>query len=378
MAIAVALIFIVVAAVLFHFVSPWWQTPLASNWQQMDDALDITLVITGFVFVAINLFLAYAVFRFRHREGSRATHEQGNQKLEWWLIGLTAVGVVAMLAPGLVVYAHLIVPPKEALVFEVLGQQWQWRYRLPGKDGKLGVTDIRFVSADNPFGLNPEDPNGQDDILIDSQEMHIPINKPVKVLLRSKDVLHDFFVPQFRMRMNMVPGMVTYFWFTPTKTGRFEAMCAQLCGVGHPNMRGYVVVEEEAAYQAWANAQPTFARASSVSSDGGKKPADDLATQGRLLAQARGCVACHSLDGSTGVGPTWKGLYGKTETLENGTTVVADDAYLKESILDPAAKIVRGYAPIMPQQGFSEQELAALIAFIKAGTDRGGANSAQK
>ena len=374
MALAVALIFIVVATVLFHFMSPWWLTSLASNWQQMDDALTITLVITAAVFIAINLFIAYAVFRFRHREGSRASHKHGNKKLEWWLIGVTTVGIVAMLAPGLAVYARLIDPPKDALVFEVLGQQWQWRYRLPGKDGKLGVTDIRFVSADNPFGLNPADPNGQDDILIDSQEIHVPLNKPVKALLRSKDVLHDFFVPQFRTRMNMVPGLVTYFWFTPTKLGRYEVMCAQLCGLGHSNMRGYVLVEPEAAYQAWANAQPTFAHAAASSG----KPADPLSMQGRLLAQARGCVACHSMDGSAGVGPTWKGLYGKTETLQDGTTVVVDDAYLKESILNPNAKIVRGYQAIMPPQGFNEQELAALIAYIKGGADSGGIKSAQK
>lgn len=380
MALAVGLIFIVVATVLFHAMSPWWLTPLASNWQKMDDALSLTLVITAFVFIVINLFIAYVVLRFRHREGSRASHKHGNKKLEWWLIGVTSVGIIAMLAPGLAVYASLINPPQDALVFEVLGQQWQWRYRLPGKDGKLGTTDIRFVNADNPFGLNPADPNGQDDVLVDNQEIHVPLNKPVKALLRSKDVLHDFFVPQFRTRMNMVPGLVTYFWFTPTKAGRFEVMCAQLCGVGHSNMRGYVLVEPEAAYLAWVNAQPTFAHRE-VAVAGGGKPADDLATQGRLLAQSRGCVACHSVDGSTGVGPTWKGLYGKTETLQDGTTVVVNDAYLKESILNPGAKIVRGFQPIMPPQNFNDQDLSALIAYIKGvkgGADSGGAKSAQK
>jgi cytochrome c oxidase subunit II len=369
MALALALVFIVIGALVFHFVSPWWLTPLASNWQQMDDALLITLIICALAFAAVNLFIAYAVIRFRHRDGRRASHEHGNRRLEWALIGLTTVGIVAMLAPGLSVYAKLISPPNDALVFEVLGQQWQWHYRLPGKDGKLGVTDMRFVSADNPFGMNPADPNGQDDVLVKGQEMHIPLQHPVKVLLRSKDVLHDFYVPQFRTRMNMVPGMVTSFWFTPTRTGKFEVMCAQLCGVGHYNMRSDVVVDELPVYQAWLKDQPTFASiqlAAQGVGQAGTAPGSDLARQGQLLAQARGCVACHSVDGSAGVGPTWRGLYGKTETLADAKTVLADDAYLKESIVDPKARIVHGFAPIMPQQTFSEQELAGLVGYIKS------------
>jgi cytochrome c oxidase subunit 2 len=379
MALALALILIVIGALAFHFVSPWWLTPLASNWQQMDDALLITLVICGIAFVATNLFIAYAVIRFRHRDGIRASSEHSNKKLEWWLIGLTTVGIVAMLAPGLSVYAKLISPPAHALVFEVLGQQWQWYYRLPGKDGKLGVTDMRFVNNDNPFGMNPADPNGQDDVLVNGQEMHIPLNRPVKVMLRSKDVLHDFYVPQFRTRMNMVPGMVTSFWFTPTQTGKFEVMCAQLCGVGHFNMRSVVMVDEDARYQAWLKDQPTFASlqlAAQGVGRGGTVPGSDLARQGQLLAQGRGCVACHSIDGSAGVGPTWRGLYGKTETLTDGKTVVADDTYLKESIVNPNVKVVHGFAPIMPQQPFSEQELTGLIAYIKSVKTAAGARAA--
>ena len=377
MALALALILITVGAVVFHFVSPWWLTPLASNWQQMDDALQITLVITAVAFVLINLFMAYAVIRFRHRDGVRASSEHGNRKLEWWLIGATSVGIVAMLAPGLSVYAKLIDAPHDAMLFEVMGQQWQWHYRLPGKDGKLGTTDVRFISASNPFGMNPDDPDGQDDLLVDGQEIHLPLGKPAKALLRAADVLHDFYVPQFRTRMNMVPGLVTTFWLTPTKTGKFEVMCAQLCGVGHSNMRSYVVVEDEASYKAWLAHQVTFASrlaggaaaaggTSDTSAAAGAAAHDaDPARQGRLLAQARGCVGCHSVDGSAGAGPSWKGLYGKTEALEGGATVQVDDAYLRESITDPKAKVVRGFAPIMPQQPFSDAELAAMVGYIR-------------
>lgn len=360
---------IVAGSVAFHLASPWWQTPVASNWQQMDDALMLTLLITAGAFILINLFLAYVVLRFRHRDGVRAASEHGNKALEAWLIGLTTIGIVALLAPGLSVYAKLIHPPADAMVFEVLGQQWAWHYRLPGKDGKLGVTDVRYMNAANPFGINPDDPDGQDDVLVDGQEIHIPLNRPVKVMLRSQDVLHDFFVPQFRTRMNMVPGMVTSFWFTPTKSGKFEVMCAQLCGIGHYNMRSYVVVESADAYAKWLAAQAVFGARAAGPAAGAAAAAGgavDPGHQGRLLAQSRGCVACHSADGSAGVGPSWKGLYGRLETMADGATVKADDAYLRQSITDPKARVVRGFAPVMPQQQFSEADLDALLAYIKS------------
>jgi len=364
MALAVALILISIGAVAFHFVSPWWLTPLASNWQHMDDALHITLVITAVAFVLVHLFMAYALIRFRHREGVRASSKHGNRKLEWWLIDATAVGIIAMLAPGLTVYAKLIDAPKDAMLFEVMGQQWQWHYRLPGKDGKLGTTDARFISPTNPFGMNADDPDGQDDLLVDGQEMHLPLGKPTKALLRAADVLHDFYVPQFRTRMNMVPGLVTTFWLTPTKAGKFEVMCAQLCGVGHSNMRSYVVVEDESHYQAWLARQVTFG--ARLTGSAAAVPHDtDLARQGRLLAQARGCLSCHSVDGSAGAGPSWKGLFGKSETLQDGSIAVADEAYLRESITAPSSKVVRGFAPIMPLQAFSDAELAAMVGYIE-------------
>ncbi|WP_256079711.1 cytochrome c oxidase subunit II [Massilia sp. YIM B04103] len=361
MALALALVLIVVAALVFHYVSPWWLTPIASNWQAMDDALMLTLVFTGVAFVVIHLFVAYAVVRFRHREGQRASAEHGNKKLEWWLIGGTTLGIIALLAPGLSVYAKLIDPPKDALVFEVMGQQWNWHYRLPGKDGKLGRTEVRFMTAANPFGINPEDPNGQDDLLVDGREIHLPLNKPVKALLRAQDVLHDFYVPQFRTRMNMVPGIVTTFWFTPTQVGKFEVLCAQLCGMGHSNMRSQVVVEDEAAWQTWLTKQPTFGGGTPAGVGGPAEPGK----MGRLLAQSKGCVACHSVDGTQSVGPGWKGLFGKTEALEGGKTVAVDEAYLKEAIATPQASLVKGFPPVMPPSQLSDAELAALIDYIK-------------
>jgi cytochrome c oxidase subunit 2 len=368
MTMAVALLLIVLGSVLFHVFNPWWTTPLASNWQPMDDTLSITLLITGIFFIAINVFVAYMLVRFRHREGRRAAHEPENRKLERWLIGGTTVGIMALLAPGLVVYANYVREPRDALVLEVLGQQWQWRFRFPGEDGKLGATDARFVSATNPFGIDPADRAGQDDLLIAGNEVHLPLGKPVLVLMRSNDVLHDFFVPNFRARMNMVPGQVSRFWFTPAVAGRYEALCAQLCGVGHPNMRGYVVVEDPAAYQAWHAALPTFAKSQAKAPEppAGAAGGDARVQQGRALADSKGCVACHTVDGSARVGPTWKGLHGKTETMADGSTALVDEAYLRSFIRDPQARQVKGFPPVMPKIELSDEELAALVAYIQS------------
>ena len=259
---AIILILVAVGSVLFHLLSPWWWTPIASNWRYIDDTIIITFWITGGVFCAVVLFMAYCVLRFRHQPGRQAAYQPESKRLEWWLSVGTGVGVAAMLAPGLVVWHQFITVPDGASEIEVLGQQWQWGYRLAGKDGRLGTSDISNVSPDNPLGLNPNDPYGQDDVVIVGDDLHLQIGKPVKVLLRSTDVVHNFYVPEFRAKMDFVPGSVTYFWFTPTRTGTFEVLCAELCGVGHAQMRGKVIVEEEPDYQAWLQQQKTFAELS--------------------------------------------------------------------------------------------------------------------
>jgi cytochrome c oxidase subunit 2 len=257
---AIIFALVTVFSVLFHFFTPWWLTPIASNWQYIDSTINITFWITGVVFTAVVLFMAYCVFRFRHQPGRRAAYEPENKKLESWLTIGTALGVVAMLTPGLVVWNQFITVPQGASEVEVVGQQWQWSYRLPGKDNRLGTSDARYISGDNPLGVNPDDPFGKDDVVIQGGDLHLPLGKPVKVLLRSIDVLHDFFVPQFRAKMDMIPGTVTYYWFTPTKTGTLEILCFEYCGTGHPYMRGTVVVEPESSYQAWLSVQKTFAQ----------------------------------------------------------------------------------------------------------------------
>ena len=213
---------------------------------------------------------AYCLWRFRYKPENRAEYDPENTKLEWLLTGGTTVGVAALLIPGLFVWSQYVTVPDEAVDVEVVGQQWMWSFRMPGADGVMGTSSTSLVdSSENPFGLDPNDPNGQDDILIDAgEDLHLPLGKPVRILLRSLDVLHDFYVPQFRAKMDMVPGMVTYFWFTPTRTGTFDILCAELCGLGHHDMRGLVVVEEDAAYQKWLAEQQSFAQTIAKATNG--------------------------------------------------------------------------------------------------------------
>ena len=260
MAVALILVVVAIGSVLFHLLSPWWFTPIASNWGYIDVTVGITFLIAGVVFSGVVLFMSYCVFRYRHVDGRAAAFEPERTRLEFWLGILTAGGVAAMLAPGLLVWYQFVTVPDGAPEFEVVGQQWQWSYRLPGAHGHLGRSGPQFISGDNPLGLDPNDPAARDNIVVIGDDLHLPVGRPAKMVLRSIDVVHDFWVPEFRAKMDLMPGMETHFWFIPTRTGTFEILCAGYCGIGHPQMRGSVVVEPEADYQAWLKKEKTFAQ----------------------------------------------------------------------------------------------------------------------
>ncbi|MBT8061764.1 MAG: c-type cytochrome [Xanthomonadales bacterium] len=287
MGFAIVLILLVIATVIFHFASPWYFTEIASNWGMIDTTVNITFWVTGAVFIAVNLFLAWVILKFNHHKGQAAHYEPENKKLEIWLTAITTLGVAAMLAPGLFVWAKFVEVPEGADEVEVVGQQWHWSYRYPGADGVLGKTDMALISVDNPFGVDPEDPNGADDRLVYDPELHLPMDRPVKLLLRSKDVLHDFAVAEFRVKMDLVPGMVTYMWLTPTREGTFDVLCEELCGIGHFAMRGRVVVESQESFETWLDQQPTFAQRQAMATG------DPAVGQ----AQYAVCGACHGASG---------------------------------------------------------------------------------
>ena len=257
-AVSVVLALVIIGSIAFHFWTPWWWTEVASNWGNIDDTIILTFWVTGSVFCAVCLFMSYCVWRFRYREDRKSDYKPENSKLEWTLTILTTLGVCALLAPGLIVWNKYVTVPEGAADIEVMAQQWYWNYRLPGEDGILGLTDLRNINEDNPFGMNLDDPNGLDDVLIEGDDLHILMDQPVKMNLRSIDVLHDFYVPQFRAKMDMVPGVVTYYWFTPIRTGDFEILCMEYCGTGHYSMRGRVLVDEQKDYEEWLSEQMTF------------------------------------------------------------------------------------------------------------------------
>lgn len=360
MTFAVILVAIVIISVLFHFLSPWQATPLASNWGSIDTIITITLVITAIFFIAIVFFMAYCVYKYQAGPERRSEYKPENKKLEWWLIGITTVAICGLLAPGLVVYDDFVHVPPNAVEFEAVGEQWRWSYRLPGADQKFGRSSVSRMDEINTFGLDPDDAYGQDDILVAGNQMHLLVNQPTKVLLRSKDVLHDFYVPQFRAKMDLIPGQITYFWFTPTVPGTFEILCAEYCGIGHYNMRGEIVVDTASDYQQWLSKQITFAQVLT----GGT--VEGLIEQGQRLASSRGCLACHSINGGASLGPGWLDLFGSKESLVDGSEVLVDADYLIESIIDPAAKIVAGYPPVMVAYQFSDEQLQSLVAYIES------------
>ena len=289
-ALAVVIALLVIGSLIFHFFSiqyGWYFTPLASNWGTVDLTVDITFWVCGVVFVLVNLFTAYCVWKFRARPGNKAHYEPESAKLEIALTVFTSVGVALMLTPGLFVWADFVRVPEDAADVEVLGKQWNWSFRLPGQDNTLGKSDVRHMSVDNPLGVDPTDPAGQDDIIIAGPILHLPKDQPTRTLLRSVDVLHNFTVTQFRVKMDLVPGMLTYQWFIPTVAGTYEILCEELCGTGHFAMRGKVVVDERAAYDAWLANQPTFAQTQA-------RPVGD-ATAGQITYAT--CSACHGPQG---------------------------------------------------------------------------------
>jgi len=323
MALAVVVVLLVVGSVIFHFTQlyggPWYFTDIAADWGTIDLTINITFWVTGFVFVVVNLFMAWCVYKYRQKDGHKAVYEPENHKLEVGLTAFTTVGVIAMLAPGLFVWAQFVTVPEEAIEYEVLGQQWQWQFRYPGADGQLGFADVSHVSESNPFGVNPEDPAGQDDVVVNDPNMHLAVNQPVHALLRSNDVLHNYTVPQFRVKMDLVPGLVSYLWFDPTKEGTYDILCEELCGIGHFIMRGSVKVEPQAEFDAWISSQPTFAETQAMA-------APNIAAGQAAYAI---CATCH-------------GAQGEGNSALNGPKLAGQDAWYLERQLKHFKEGVRG------------------------------------
>jgi len=239
----------------------WWFPPLASAQGRSIDALFLaTFVIIAAAFVLVQGLLAWFVWRYRDR-GQRASYWHDHRALEliYTIIPAVVMTGLTLAAAGLWSRVHSA-PPAGAMIVEVRAEQFGWKARYPGPDGRFGRVDPgQYHPRRNPLALDRADPAGRDDLVVDasSRELHLVVNRPVEIRLSAKDVVHSFFVPAFRLKQDAVPGITTSIWFTPTRTGRFEIACAELCGVGHYAMRGRIVVETPEEYADWLAEQST-------------------------------------------------------------------------------------------------------------------------
>src|SRR5713226_6605474 len=285
------------------------------------DALFVFLVILS-AMVSVAIFTAIVVFavRYRRRRGVLAEQIEGSTALEitWSIIPLGIFMVIFLW--GAVIYFHERTPPHGASEVYVVAKQWMWKL---------------------------EHAEGQREI----NELHVPVGRDVKLIMTSQDVIHSFFVPAFRIKQDVLPGRYTTTWFRATKPGTYHLFCAEYCGTQHSGMIGSIVVLAPAQYETWMSGGST----------------GPLSATGEKVFAELGCATCHRSD-AQGRGPNLQGLFGKPVRLQDGRTVVADENYIRESILDPGAKIVNGYKPVMPTfQGLlSEEQLNALVAYLKS------------
>lgn len=294
----------------------------------IDHLFGLHVKVISFLFALIVVFLLYSVVVFRRKPGETGDgdHFEGHTGLEivWTIVPLAIVLYFSYIGAQALAETRRIDP--QAMEVKVTGFQWGWRFEYP----QSGIT---------------------------STTLNLPVNRQVLLKLTSTDVIHSFWVPEFRVKQDALPGdtMVKELRITPSQLGEFTLRCAELCGAAHAYMESKVVVMEQAGFDAWVADQ--------------SKLSNDPVERGIKWAKQFGCIGCHTTDGTSPVGPSWKGLAGKQETLADGGSVTVDDAYLHESIVSPNAKIAKGFnANIMPPnfgQTMTDAQIADVIAYIK-------------
>ena len=284
--------------------------------------------ITGlniFFFVLIAGLIGLFVLNYRRKGPNDVTpHITHNFTLEVIWSTLPLVILIGVFFWGFRGFVNANVAPGEAIEIQVRAKKWIWEFEYP--DG------MRTLNS-----------------------FHVPLNKPVRLVMQSEDVLHSFFVPNFRVKHDVLPGRYTEVWFQATKPGKHQVFCTEYCGKGHSDMLAQVVVDDDAAYQKWLIEGDEELK---------KMPLPEL---GKLVHETRGCATCHSLDGTRGQGPSWKGMFGQTHTMTDGAKFTVDDNYIRTSILEPQKMIVQGYDGIMPTyQGLLRpREIDGVVAYIK-------------
>jgi len=299
---------------------PFWPTRASTTANNVDALFIFLLVVSGLMVALIFTMVIYFAVRYRRRAGRQAEQIAGSHALEitWSVIPFCVFMV--FFGWGALIYFKERTPPQNAAEVYIVAKQWMWK---------------------------AEHMEGQREI----NELHVPVGRDVKVIMTSQDVIHSFFVPAFRIKQDVLPGRYTVAWFHATKPGTYHLFCAEYCGTMHSGMIGWVTVMEPKDYEAWMGG-------------GGNQP---LAVTGEKLFSELGCVTCHRSD-TQGRGPNLVGVYGKPVMLEDDRTVIADENYIRESIVDPGAKIVKGFKPVMPtfQGQISDEQLNALVAYVKS------------
>jgi cytochrome c oxidase subunit 2 len=308
---------------------PLWPDRASTTAASVDALYIFLLIVTALMTALIFTAVVYFAARYRRRTGVLAEQIEGSTPLEltWSIIPLFVF--LAIFGWGAVVYFKGRTPPRDSTEVYVVAKQWMWKL---------------------------EHAEGQREI----NELHVPVGRDVKLIMTSQDVIHSFYIPAFRMKQDVLPGRYTVAWFRATKPGIYHLFCAEYCGTTHSGMIGSIVVMEPAQYEAWMSGGTT----------------GPLSATGEKVFGELGCVTCHRSD-TQGRGPNLQGVFDKPVLLQDGRTVTADENYVRESILDPGAKIVNGFKPVMPTfQGLvSEEQLNALVAYVKSLSQAGAGGS---
>jgi cytochrome c oxidase subunit 2 len=325
----VGLLIAVIAPITYLGINASNVMPIEASAQSLpvDWMWNLDMAVISFLFSLIMVPLIYALVVFRRKKGDTGDAHSGpeNPTLEmtWTVIPLVIVTVFAYLGAYSLGETRIAAP--NALEINVTAHQWDW-------------------SFDYPEGFT-------------SNELHLPVNRQVVLKMQSLDVIHSFWVPEFRIKQDVVPGRTTDYRITPILIGNYKVRCAELCGASHAYMVRPVIVSTQADYDAWVQAQT--AAAAALLAQGGPEA-------GKAIVAQSGCAACHSIDGTKLTGPTWRGLFASTVTLADGATIAADDTYLTESVVDPNAKVVQGFqAGIMPKFTLTDAQVQDIVAYIE-------------
>jgi len=303
----------------------WLPEAASTAAAQTDAGWSLVLWVSAFFFVLVVGAMSYFVIRYRRKSETEIPDAPDhNTKIEIvWTVIPVAIALV-LFTVGFRGFLNQSVAPAGATEIFVTAEKWMWTFTYP---------------------------NGNSEV----NELRVPMGQPVKLVMSSKDVIHSFFVPEFRLKKDVVPNSYTTLWFEATKAGTMTITCTEYCGTGHSAMTGKLIVMETKAYQDWLEA------------GGGEKGLTPV-QEGEKLSAKFACNTCHSVDGSAKVGPTWKGLADSKVALVDGTTVVADEAFLRESIVDPNKTVVKGFQPVMPvfKGLLNGRQIDALIAYMKS------------